>query len=126
MSGFRLADLALNIHCFSIDHTLFCMHICVDCSIDVQDRDLKQTLLHLAVIQGKTEYVRILRHKFNTGELLKPKSGALIILSIMPVNAAYSSRRDSLGRLPIHYLSGQPDVRDLVDLLGEATRLSLY
>lgn len=34
---------------------------------------------------------------------------------------AYTSRKDVDGRLPIHYLAGQPDVHDLVDLLGEAS-----
>lgn len=40
---------------------------CMSYSIDEQDENEQQTLLHLAAIQGKTEYVRILRHKFNAG-----------------------------------------------------------
>lgn len=37
------------------------------CSIDEQDEENEQTLLHLAVVEGKTDYVRILRHHFNAG-----------------------------------------------------------
>ena len=44
-------------------------------------------------------------------------------LHYLMLYTAYSSRRDSEGRLPIHYLSGQPDVGDLVDILAEASRL---
>ena len=84
-------------------------------SVDDQIAGNKRTLLHLAVINNKIDFVKVLINEFSAGKLDNILSTISMNLLLLMIDIDIVDKND---RLPLHYLCEHTGNEGLVDLLA--------